>query len=575
MTKFLITIAAFSISALNSSPAAAASSTTPLSGSSQSQRTPLTALQAKIEASHAGWTAGESMVSRMSESEWAALLGLQIEDAPDVQFDNHRNDTTDFESRSQSDLAASANGAGTLDWRNNNGANWVSPILDQGHCGSCVAFSSIGTMETQLRIESGYSGFNAKLSPQYLFSCGGASCAFGWTPSSAAKFLQTYGATDDSCMPYASESGSNVSCRSACGDAAARRVRISSFTQPTSSDHNLVAIKAALRNGPLETTMNVYQDFMYYMSGVYKHVSGKREGSHAISIVGYDDNLRAFIIRNSWGPDWGEMGFAHVSYDDISGIGDSTWSYQISPFKGISLNSPVDGSYATGRITVQTHATVNTVESVRANIFDAKNKMILSQPVIRNILNIASLRDGRFEIEVQALDRNGTVLATSQRHYFFKSAAFPLTQNRATSPNATDEKNNQAALLSNVFSIHNPTLQLSLQVTQSKTPTLLTPDQTVQARIKRFRVFANVGEKELTRVAFHYRRSSSGGEKAVNNASEVVRTALHLVDGASLSWKTDSLKAGTYEYWITGEIEGEDLNARAESPHQVLTVSVN
>lgn len=570
MTKFLITLAAFSASLLNSSPAAAASITTPPARNISAQRIPLTVLQAKIEATHAGWTAGESTVSRMSESEWAALLGLKVEDAPDVLFDNHRGEAATIERGSQSNFVARTSGAGTLDWRNHNGANWVSPILDQGKCGSCVAFSSIGTMETQLRIESGYSGFNAKLSPQYLFSCGGAYCAFGWEPSSAAKFLQTYGATDESCMPYTSESGSTASCRSACGDAASRRVRISSYSQPTSSDHNLAAIKAALRNGPLETTMNVYQDFMYYLSGVYKHVSGKRAGSHAISIVGYDDNLRALIIRNSWGPDWGEMGFARVSYDDVSGIGDSTWSYQISPFNGISLNAPVDGSYATGSVTVQTHSTIGNVERVRANIFDAKNQMVLSQPVTRNVINTASLSDGRFEIEVQALGRNGMVLATSQRHYFFKSAPFPVTQNRAAGA-----KNDQAASLSKVFSIQNPILQISLNDAQSTTPTLLTPDQTLQARIQNFRVHANVGDKELTRVAFHYRKNSGGGVTGLTTRNEVVRSAEHLVDGASLSWKTDGLSAGTYEYWITGEIDGEDLKAQAESPHQMLTISSN
>ena len=71
--------------------------------------------------------------------------------------------------------------------------------------------------------------------------------------------------------------------------------------------------------GPLVTTMTVYEDFFDHKSGVYKHTTGKLAGGHAVSIVGYDDKDQAWIIRNSWGPDYGDNGYVKIAYDDDSG----------------------------------------------------------------------------------------------------------------------------------------------------------------------------------------------------------------------------------------------------------------
>ena len=69
-----------------------------------------------------------------------------------------------------------------LDWRNKDGVNWISPILNQGNCGSCVAFAAVGVLESQVNITSGIPGLNPSFSTQALFACGGGGCESGWEP---------------------------------------------------------------------------------------------------------------------------------------------------------------------------------------------------------------------------------------------------------------------------------------------------------------------------------------------------------------------------------------------------------
>jgi hypothetical protein len=218
----------------------------------------------------------------------------------------------------------------TWDWRSKDGKNWMSPIRNQGSCGSCLAFAAAATVETQSRITQNKSTLGIRLSPQFLFSCGGGKCSKGWYPETAAQFLKSTGVPDDSCMPYMASAGAEVSCKKACSNVSSRVVKISSFSHPTTSARDMAALRAALQKGPLVTTMSVYSDFMNYRRGIYKHVSGSYAGGHAIALIGFNDKDRYFIIRNSWGTTWGESGYGRISYDDASGIGAVTWKYEVA-----------------------------------------------------------------------------------------------------------------------------------------------------------------------------------------------------------------------------------------------------
>ena len=76
-------------------------------------------------------------------------------------------------------------------------------------------------------------------------------------------------------------------------------------------------------HGPVEAAFTVYQDFLTYKSGVYKHVKGPQLGGHAIKIMGWgvEDGAKYWLVANSWNEDWGDMGtFKILRGSDHCGI---------------------------------------------------------------------------------------------------------------------------------------------------------------------------------------------------------------------------------------------------------------
>ena len=265
----------------------------------------------------------------------------------------------------------------SIDWRNVNGVNWIGPILDQGQCGSCVAFATVGTLEAQYSISNGVTWLHPSFSPQMLFGCGGATCDTGWDADSSTSFLQKTGIVDNACLPYTSGiAGVDVACSAKCSDSAARTIKIAGSN---SGGSTIEDVKAALQTGPLITTLDVYADFESYSSGVYKHVDdgSQPEGGHAVSIVGYDDTKNAWLIRNSWNTAWGEAGFGWVDYDDVSGVGGETWHLKITPTKNLlSVEVPADRAVVSDVISTNVQAQGVTTSGASLMIADGTAKNV-------------------------------------------------------------------------------------------------------------------------------------------------------------------------------------------------------
>ncbi len=222
------------------------------------------------------------------------------------------------------------------DWRNKDGKNWMTPIRNQAYCGSCVAFAALGAMEGQININHKVPNLSLDLSEQYLFSSIGG-CDSGAMPVFAIISLESNGTPDESCFPYASgRLGENQSNSLACPDVKSRVYRLK---EPLSfSGFN---VRKALLDGPLMTTMTVYEDFMFYKEGIYQYVTGVKLGGHAVTLVGYDDANDAWIVRNSWGQDWGEDGYFRIKRNDPSGVGRSGDRMMIDGLeKIVKLTSP-------------------------------------------------------------------------------------------------------------------------------------------------------------------------------------------------------------------------------------------
>ena len=116
-------------------------------------------------AKHAGWVAKDNWVARLPREQIKRMMGVQK--APDQSAEFAIR-----EGAEKSLFKHKPNLPASVDWRNQNGVNYVSPILNQGNCGSCVAFSTVATLETQVNVSSGIPGLNPQFSTQALFTCG-------------------------------------------------------------------------------------------------------------------------------------------------------------------------------------------------------------------------------------------------------------------------------------------------------------------------------------------------------------------------------------------------------------------
>ena len=66
--------------------------------------------------------------------------------------------------------------------------------------------------------------------------------------------------------------------------------------------------------GPVTAAFTVYEDFVNYKSGVYKHVTGSALGGHAVKIIGY--GIDHWIVVNSWNETWGDEGTFRIAFGE-------------------------------------------------------------------------------------------------------------------------------------------------------------------------------------------------------------------------------------------------------------------
>ncbi|MBI4404552.1 MAG: C1 family peptidase [Deltaproteobacteria bacterium] len=292
------------------------------------------------------------------------------------------------------DAPAPVNAPLTFDWRNVKGINWMSPVRNQAKCGSCVAFAALSALEGQLNIASGFPNLNLNLSEQYLFADIG-SCNFGAMPFSAMSSLESQGVPDEACMPYTSgRVGKDVSVSEACSDVASRAYKVTNAVSVSSSQ-----IKEALQNGPVATTMSVYEDLMYYTGGIYSHIAGPMKGGHAITFVGYDDTNKYWIVKNSWGEDWGEKGYFRIKYGDESDIGGQNYKVDVSgPGVYAKLSYPLYREAVAGKVNLA-------AERMGSKVLTSLRYRITDKADSRNTL------DGEFDLSTMKASLDTTQMA--------------------------------------------------------------------------------------------------------------------------------------------------------------------
>lgn len=267
-------------------------------------------LNARIKDAKGSWTAGETPMSKLSDEEFKSRLISPEDVSASVQ-----------QAQSMQSLPLSVDAlalASSFDWREK---GIETPVRDQGHCGSCWAFSMAGAEELQLKLRKpdvyGKPGAEAVRSVQALISCDTQMKGCGGGTLNA-KYLVNTGLPAESLYPYQSADGTSRSC----GDGAADpnwKAKSETISDWGMVSGDVETIKRALAQyGPLPTTMMVFNDFKSYKSGVYKQTPGSKFlGGHAILIVGYDDADQSLIVKNSWTAGWGEKGYFKIAYSEV------------------------------------------------------------------------------------------------------------------------------------------------------------------------------------------------------------------------------------------------------------------
>ncbi|GBP24934.1 Uncharacterized peptidase C1-like protein F26E4.3 [Eumeta japonica] len=205
--------------------------------------------------------------------------------------------------------------------------SFVSPVRDQGWCGSDWAVSLATVLADRFAIQS-KGELQDELSAQTLLSCnsrGQQGCTGGHIDV-AWQFSTRYGLVSEECLPYDINAKacpfplSANATKMPCGSYGRwSRVYRSGPPSKLSTEED---IKYEIRNwGPVQAIIKVYQDLFHYRAGVYRHTGygdSNLAGLHSVRVVGWgDDGGRPYwLIANSWGPEWGENGYVRVARDD-------------------------------------------------------------------------------------------------------------------------------------------------------------------------------------------------------------------------------------------------------------------
>ena len=204
--------------------------------------------------------------------------------------------------------------------------NWtdagaVTPVKDQGQCGSCWAFSSTGALEGAHFVAS---GTLESFSEQQLVDCAGVrygnfGCN-GGLQQRAFNYLKTNMAELESVYPYTSGAGSVAACAYDAGSATA--VKVSDYAFVTAS--NVAQMKAGLTQQPLAVSIEADKMvFQTYKSGVLNSTKCGTSLDHAVLAVGYGTDATAgdyWLVKNSWNTTWGDQGYIKLAIVDGDGV---------------------------------------------------------------------------------------------------------------------------------------------------------------------------------------------------------------------------------------------------------------
>lgn len=182
---------------------------------------------------------------------------------------------------------------------------YVTPVRNQGQCGSCWAFSSVGALEGQLKRTTGKL---VNLSPQNLVDCvkENDGCGGGYMTNAFAYVRDNKGIDSEDAYPYI---GQDEQCMY---NPTGRAAKCKGFKEIPVGNEKVLK-KAVARVGPVSVGIDAsLSSFQFYSEGVYYDPEcNSTDINHAVLVVGYGIEKKAkhWIVKNSWGEDWGNKGY--------------------------------------------------------------------------------------------------------------------------------------------------------------------------------------------------------------------------------------------------------------------------
>ncbi|NXX78394.1 CATL1 protein, partial [Urocolius indicus] len=201
-----------------------------------------------------------------------------------------------------------------VDWR---AKGFVTPVKNQGHCGSCWAFSATGALEGLVFKQTGQL---VMLSEQNLMDCsrklGNSGCQGGYMSRAFQYVHDNGGLNSEHVYPYTGRDTS--SCRYDPRDRAANcsGVRLVAPGSEAALEQALAAV------GPVSVAVDASSfHFHFYKSGIFSSVFCSQRVNHGMLAVGYGTsqeqghNVSYWILKNSWSEVWGEQGYIRLLKD--------------------------------------------------------------------------------------------------------------------------------------------------------------------------------------------------------------------------------------------------------------------
>lgn len=200
-----------------------------------------------------------------------------------------------------------------VDWRTQNA---VTPVKNQGQCGSCWAFSATGSMESAWFL-AGHT--LVSLSEQQLVDCsrayGNQGCNGGFYRQAYSYVIANKGITSEANYPYTAKDG-------ACNKSKAVQYSASISSQVKVSANNPTALQAAVATKPTSVSVEADQSvWQNYKSGTITNNCGTNL-DHDVMAVGYDTtgSTPFWIVKNSWGTSWGMSGYLQIAITSGAGV---------------------------------------------------------------------------------------------------------------------------------------------------------------------------------------------------------------------------------------------------------------